>query len=142
MTPILILFDGSVVFDSEVRELLTQGLTYSGYQCDIAEVSDVDALTSPEFVQRLSKYKALLIGISSSDSPSWSLIEQIHEEWEGMTVPIIAMLRFSSEVVGPKYEVWIEHYTLLTDYISIPFAFQHLVAMLSDVVGKESADPV
>ncbi len=133
MTPILLLSDRE---RSGTRELLELVLNKSGYEYQVIEVTRAAALSPYSILQQSSKACVLLAHITSSDSPIWSLVEQIRKSQEEMAIPIIAILNFSSRVVGPKYKVWIQYHRLFSDYLVIPLAPDDLMAVLSRTINS------
>lgn len=134
MASILFLFDKR---ESGMRELLERFLSKSGYLHHTIEVTEAARVAASEVARQASGYGALLAHITSHDSPIWSLVKEVRESREGAVVPIIGILHFSPEVVGPDYEVWTQYHHLFTDYLTGPFGPEGLKA-LGDLIEKRS----
>lgn len=92
MASILLLIDKK----SEASDLIELVLNDSGHRYQVIKVTK-DTTVPCEIVQQGLAFPVLLAYVTSSDSPLWSLIQQIRESQGGKSIPIVAVLVFCGQ---------------------------------------------
>ena len=104
-------------------------------RCEIENTNDF-VINFTERVQGCRDFDAFFLEITSTDSVSWDLAKQLRDSEEVKNAPIVAMLTWAPNVVGPNYEVWEQHHKIFNSHLVWPVSPEQLKWMITEELWR------